>query len=197
MTPGSICGRPRNRPHDATIPPDVHPRCRSSCTALCTAEHLMFLGSQCGLIHVGASGPCTYVYTCYTTEISGFGHCTGSKCSRLVNGFSCNSAPGWFFGIAETSLEPPHAMRVLLIAVRNDTFTVAGCCSVLHLSGCEAYMQFWRSAHLITVGCWSDAIDVGYAELRSEFRTNQSVAREFHSLVGRVQGSDHPSRELR
>ena len=69
--------------------------------------------------------------------------------------------------------------------------------SILHWSGCKAYMQFWRAAHFITVGRWSDAIDVGYAELRSEFRTDQSVAREFHSVVGRVERSDDPSGELR
>jgi len=40
-------------------------------------------------------------------------------------------------------------------------------------------------------------IDVGYAKLRSEFRTNQSVTREFHSLIGRIQRSDHPTGELR
>jgi len=58
-------------------------------------------------------------------------------------------------------------------------------------------MQFWRAAHFITVGKWSDAIDVGYAELRPQFRTDQSVAREFHSVVGRVERSDNPSGELR
>ena len=57
-------------------------------------------------------------------------------------------------------------------------------------------MQFWRTAHFITVGSWSNAIDVGYVELRSEFRTDQSVAGEFHTLVRRVQRSDHPSGEL-
>jgi hypothetical protein len=51
-------------------------------------------------------------------------------------------------------------------------------------------MQFWRAAHFITVGRCSDAIDVGYAELRSEFRTDQSVVREFHAVVGRVEGYD-------
>jgi len=58
-------------------------------------------------------------------------------------------------------------------------------------------MQFRRAAHFITVRKWSDAIDVGYAKLRSEFRTNQSVTREFHSLIGRIQRSDHPTGELR
>jgi len=40
-------------------------------------------------------------------------------------------------------------------------------------------MQFWRAAHFITVGNWNDAIDIGYVELRSEFRTDQSVAESF------------------
>jgi hypothetical protein len=51
-------------------------------------------------------------------------------------------------------------------------------------------MQFRRAAHFITVGNWSDAIDVGDAELRSEFRTNQSVAREFRKNVDTYSESD-------